>query len=300
MRHIERLRLILLFNFIISLLHAQGTYPLQVGNVWQYQDRWDSTYRFTTRAVADTLMPNGQHYTVLVSDHELDTLFFRQESSKVYNYAKHRITDSTFWHGDELWYDFSKTYLDTVTVRFYRAVVGGVEYTDTVMVTVTGDWYSTVFGKTRRQWGFYEQSLLYSMYAVRDIADSIGMTFYQYEPGAFSYDLKGAIINGVKYGPITEVDSRGTFVPGNYELLQNYPNPFNPHTTITFSLPHASRVALYVINVLGEATEMLVDSRMEPGVYNITFNASSLPSGVYFYQLRTSVGIITKKMTVLK
>lgn len=131
---------------------AQGYYPLQVGNVWQYQDRWDTLYKFTTRAVAETLMPNGLIYIKIVSDRELDTLNFRQEGSKVYNYTKYRITDSTYWQGEELWYDFSKTQFDTVDVRYYQAIIGGTTYRDTVTITVAYDGYKSVFGKTLRQW----------------------------------------------------------------------------------------------------------------------------------------------------
>ncbi len=301
MQLINLLHILYLLTFLVLSSYAQGTYPLQVGNLWQYEDRWDSTYRFTTRAVAETLMPNGQYYTLLVSDHELDTFFFRQESSKVYNYAKHRTTDTTFWHGDELWYDFSKIFLDTVTVRYYRAVIGGVEYTDTVIVTVSSNGYATVFGQTRQQWGFYETSLRYSLYALRNVADGIGMTFYQYEPGAFSYDLKGAIIGGVKYGTITDVDPRNAPVPAKYELSQNYPNPFNPRTRIIFSLPNTDCVTLDVINLLGEIVGTLVNSHIDAGEHKITYDATSLPSGVYYYRLRCANGILlVKKMMVMK
>ena len=111
MQLVKLLHILSLLTFLILPLYAQGTYPLQVGNLWQYQDRWDSTYRFTTRAMAETLMPNGQHYTMLVSSYELDTLYFRQDSSKVFSFSKRlRI--------DELWYDFSKTTFDTVAVHY--------------------------------------------------------------------------------------------------------------------------------------------------------------------------------------
>jgi hypothetical protein len=281
-------------------LHGQGTYPLQVGNVWQYQDRWDSTYRFTTRAVAETLMPNGNLYTMLVSNSELDTLFFRQGGAMVYNYTKFRLTDSNYWQGDELWYDYSKTSLDTVTVRYYRSVIGGHEYSDTVVVTVSGDEYTNVFGQTRRQWGFYEQSLQTSMYVVRNVTDGIGLTFYQYEPSVFSYDLKGAIIDGVKYGVITDVGTWDAPIPEAYTLYQNYPNPFNPTTTIRFSLPHDDHITLEVTNVLGRIVDVLIDARVEVGDHSVRFDGLNLPSGVYLYRLKTSTCVLNRRMILLK
>ncbi len=293
----------LLVLFTISSLnniYSQGYYPLQVGNVWQYQDRWDSLYRFTTRAVAETLMPNGHLYTMLVSSYELDTLFFRQESSKVYSYAKHRITDSTYWQGDELWYDFSKTFLDTVTVRYYQAIIGGHEYTDTVVVTVSADKYASIFGQMRRQWGFYEKSLHYSMYTVSSITDSIGMTFYEYELSP-TYDLRGAIINGVEYGIVTGIEGTpGVIHPNSFVLLQNYPNPFNPTTEIRFQIPGYSLMTLKVYNVLGEEVATLVDEAMQPGEYTVGWDASQLPSGIYFCRLQASSAVLTKKMTLLR
>ncbi len=73
--------------------------------------------------------------------------------------------------------------------------------------------------------------------------------------------------------------------PKSFALEQNYPNPFNPSTTIGFTLSSASAVRLEVFNVLGERVALPVDRDMAAGTYSIPFDASSLPSGVYFYKL---------------
>ena len=157
-----------------------------------------------------------------------------------------------------------------------------------------------MFGVPRRQWGFWEGWKNSSLYALREVTDSIGMTFYQYEPGAFSYGIKGAIINGVKYGTITNVDSRNAHAPAKYELSQNYPNPFNPVTKISYSLPQAANVLLKVYNVLGQEVKTLVDEFQVAGPKTLSFNASELPSGVYFYRLQTNKFTDIKKMLIVR
>lgn len=89
-------------------------------------------------------------------------------------------------------------------------------------------------------------------------------------------------------------------LPTNYALEQNYPNPFNPATVIEFALPEASQVRLEIFNILGQSVEVLVDERLSAGIHQVTYEASSNPSGVYFYRLTHNDGVETKKMTLLK
>lgn len=98
-------------------------------------------------------------------------------------------------------------------------------------------------------------------------------------------------------------------VPEKYLLQQNYPNPFNPTTKIKFDIPKSENgkwemenglVTLKVYNILGAEIETLVNEKLSPGTYEVTFNASSYPSGVYFYRLTTDNFTDTKKMILLK
>lgn len=89
-------------------------------------------------------------------------------------------------------------------------------------------------------------------------------------------------------------------MPSRFELEQNYPNPFNPTTVIAYQLPALSHVTLKVYDVLGREVATLVDGKENAGDYNITFNASRLSSGVYFYQLNTGNENFVKKMLLLK
>jgi hypothetical protein len=89
-------------------------------------------------------------------------------------------------------------------------------------------------------------------------------------------------------------------VPTEYALYQNYPNPFNPSTTIEFDIPERTNVKLVVYDILGREVETLIDKELEPGKYKLNFNATDLPSGVYFYTLRTPKFTRTNKMLLIK
>ena len=86
----------------------------------------------------------------------------------------------------------------------------------------------------------------------------------------------------------------------DYQLYQNYPNPFNPTTTIEYAIPKSSFVSLKVYNVLGKEIATLVNQRQMRGHYSLSFNASELPSGVYFYRLQAGNYSVTKKMVLAK
>jgi uncharacterized delta-60 repeat protein len=94
--------------------------------------------------------------------------------------------------------------------------------------------------------------------------------------------------------------SQNSETPGTFELYQNYPNPFNPVTKINYELPSRDHVSLKVYDISGKEIAVLVDGIAGAGLYTIDFNASGLPSGVYFYRLRSGNSVITKKMTLVK
>jgi len=84
------------------------------------------------------------------------------------------------------------------------------------------------------------------------------------------------------------------------EVEQNYPNPFNPITTIKYQIPEMSSVTLKVFDVLGNEIAVLVNEEKTVGNHQVEFEASSLSSGIYFYQLKAGEFIETKKMLLLK
>jgi photosystem II stability/assembly factor-like uncharacterized protein len=100
-------------------------------------------------------------------------------------------------------------------------------------------------------------------------------------------------------GSLTDIQPLNNH-PEGYLLSQNYPNPFNPSTNIKFSIMKTNRVFLTVFSINGELAQELINNTLHPGVYEVEFNASNLPSGTYFYRLSTEGFTDTKKMILIK
>jgi hypothetical protein len=95
---------------------------------------------------------------------------------------------------------------------------------------------------------------------------------------------------------VTDLDQ----IPKGFVLDQNYPNPFNPSTKIRFSILEREFVNLTVFNSLGQEIQTLLSEEKNSGNYEVEFNASDLPSGIYFYKLQAGSFVETKKMLLLK
>ena len=119
--------------------------------------------------------------------------------------------------------------------------------------------------------------------------------------------LNGCIINGIQYGNIiSAVDPTVNEIPMKYSLSQNYPNPFNPSTKFKFDIPLDSRlrgndnVTLKIFDLLGREVATLVNEQLKPGSYEVEWDGSNYPSGVYFYKLITDSFSETRKMVLVK
>ncbi len=89
-------------------------------------------------------------------------------------------------------------------------------------------------------------------------------------------------------------------IPLQYTLSQNYPNPFNPSTKIEYSLKEAGLVKISVFNILGQKVITLVDENRSAGVHTVSFDAKTLPSGLYIYRIEAGDFVSAKKMMLLK
>jgi len=113
----------------------------------------------------------------------------------------------------------------------------------------------------------------------------------------------GLNYDGVWSRPLSELSANNKEVndlPKDFSLSQNYPNPFNPGTVISYSIPSASNIKLTVYNTLGQSAKVLETGYKQSGNYSITFNASALPSGIYFYKLEAGNFSQIKKMILIK
>ena len=121
----------------------------------------------------------------------------------------------------------------------------------------------------------------------------------QLSQGKYYYRLKQYDNDGA-FKVFNTVEVNYTNIPLAFGLNQNYPNPFNPSTRISFQVPEKSNVNVTVYDILGNKVTTLVNETKQPGQYDITFDASHLSSGVYFYKMQADKFEVTKKMTVIK
>ena len=150
--------------------------------------------------------------------------------------------------------------------------------------TEDGNWEALGFVEGR---GTTTETSLYS-FVDKDITNNM----------TYSYRLKQIDFDGTfEYSNIIEVNFETVT---SYNLSQNFPNPFNPSTKITFTIPEAGNVKLTIHNIIGEIVSTLVNKKMEEGIHSIVFDASSLPSGIYIYQIEVNDFISTKKMMLIK
>ena len=114
------------------------------------------------------------------------------------------------------------------------------------------------------------------------------------DPDMGAFTRKSMTVTGV------ERQSESRELPSHFVLNQNFPNPFNPSTIISYALPTYGEVRLRVYNVLGEEIVTLVNEVQTAGYYAVPFNATGLPTGIYFYRLESGRVNEVKKMLLVK
>jgi photosystem II stability/assembly factor-like uncharacterized protein len=150
----------------------------------------------------------------------------------------------------------------------------------------SGIWRSTDFGDT---WTQINTGL--PTMDIRSVAVDADDYLYAGTNGYSMYKTTTSTITSVE-------EDRNT--PKTFNLAQNYPNPFNPITKISYAIPQNSFVELKVFNLLGQEITTLVNQEKPAGYYEVDFNASNLPTGVYIYKLQAGSFIETRKMILLK
>jgi hypothetical protein len=269
---------------------AQGFYPLHAGNTWQYYILPNS-YGWTARVSGDTTMPNGFTYRILTKDFG-EKEYLRQVGSRVYEY---RRRGSTLFE-DHILYDFSKTVGDTIFAEYNQG--------DTLVCTIIQDIFEEKFGQLRRQWLYYERRRPWIFHVLRELTDSIGLTNIEYEASP-SYRLTGAILNGRRFGTITNVKEPILGYANQFTLHQNYPNPFNGETQIQLDLHSRQSLSAEVVNALGQRVRLLYAGEMERGTHTLAWDATTdngkqAASGVYSCLLRGNGYSTATKMVLLR
>jgi photosystem II stability/assembly factor-like uncharacterized protein len=127
----------------------------------------------------------------------------------------------------------------------------------------------------------------------------ISICFVDEQNGWISGD-NGSILATTNGGATFIEEYKFNNIPTDYYLSNNYPNPFNPTTTINYHIPELNFVTIKVYDVLGNEVATLINEEKPSGNYEIEFNATGLPSGVYFYRLQAGSYVETKKMVLMK
>jgi hypothetical protein len=99
---------------------------------------------------------------------------------------------------------------------------------------------------------------------------------------------------------LTSIKNISSEIPDDYFLSQNYPNPFNPVTVIRYSLTTSGEISLRLYDVLGKEVVTLLNEKQNAGTYEVSWEASNFPSGMYYYKIQTSEFSETKRMVLLK
>ena len=281
--------------FLIETAYSQSDsvlayMPLQIGNQWQYKvhqivygpPHTDTTIYYSFFVVErDTIMSNGYQYQLIKScDSTTRYIHIDSVTACVYEYANDSSrglkTDSLRcsegdWFGGGSQCDF----IDTTTVLNYQTWIMGIS------------------------WIAPDITLSHAL------AMNIGKT-YQYRYESFGWGIEWisnlvyAKINGVEFGEmvnsIREIKNELT----GFNLHQNFPNPFNPSTRINYQISELSFVMIKVYDVLGNEVKTLLREEKPIGGYEVEFNATGLPSGIYFYRIQAGDFSETKKMVLLR
>lgn len=200
-------------------------------------------------------------------------------SEVVFDSLKSRVNDTTFICSGGSF--FKKILLDTVITQ--------------------------VFGFQKSSRNFREANQLEYAASCRFTKD-FGVTYFdEYGMSSSSQNwIRGCILNGVLFGDtnyyLVSLHQISSEIPKGFSLSQNYPNPFNPSTIIKFAISGVSvaQTFLSVYDILGNEVAVLVNQNLHPGEYQVEWNASSFPSGVYYYKLQAGEYSETKKMVLIK
>jgi hypothetical protein len=282
----------LLSNEILNL------YPLAIGNRWVYLTvsvvNPNITYGVAlNEVIGDSIATNGKLYYHLKENnyHSLERI--DTVEGKVYRYYENPNLPQSEYVFANLMGEVGDTLIT------FNPSSPSPAYLIVTSIDTLNKWG---FTKLRKNFIRYA----YPSFSRFSYTQDIGMDYWVSTLIGYSMyserTIKGCVINGIVYGDttLTGIDDEENPIASEFKLEQNYPNPFNPSTVISYRLPVTSNVTLKVYDVLGNEIATLVNEEKPVGEYEVEFEGTGLPSGIYFYQLKAGSFIQTKKMVLLK
>lgn len=293
---------ILYTSSIFSQISESFNYlPLKVGNTWIYG--YNSIYgpSKTRLKIISELNVNGHKYFVFNQQGDTCKCSFNSYSPFLSQLSPMRVDSTTaklMFYGSSCQWQINERLFDSLSMKIgdYTNSCNGNACLDTSEQNIFG-----TQRKTKRI-----GMLIPNYYYFRTYAKDIGLVSSVmgcYIGTTCSYNLLGCVINGVVYGDtsmLTGINQLNSEVPNNFSLSQNYPNPFNPTTNVKFQIPNSGFVKLIVYDLIGKEIQSLVNQQLSPGTYEVDFDGSNLPSGVYYYKLESDSYTETKKMVLIK
>jgi hypothetical protein len=274
-------------------------YPLATGNKWVNLHTVvinPNVYHSVsnTEVLGDSIAPNGKMYYHLVTadNHYLDRIDSLE--GKIYRYYDEysNLSDSEYAVADLL-----AEVGDSIPS--FNPSISAYSYTKLIQIDTFNNW-----GLSKPRKLYHQVAPGMGVYRFFSFTYDVGPDYTQAGGwyGTSTTTLKGCEINGIVYGDttLTGIDDEENPIASEIKLEQNYPNPFNPSTVISYRLPVTSNVILKVYDVLGNEITTLVNEEKPAGEYEVEFIAANLPSGIYFYQLKSGSFVETKKMILLK
>lgn len=194
------------------------------------------------------------------------------------------LADANSFGGIFISYDNGQSWSKLINNKNMRSIYIGKEGT-LLAGALDSLYYSDDYGISLKSIPYQLKNMNYVTEITTDINNKI--FFGTYIEGLYEIDL------------ITGIGDEANFI-NNYYLTQNYPNPFNPVTKIKLFIPKEELVQLKIYNILGKELKTLLNEYKQTGVYEVEFDGSNLPSGVYFYRMISGSFAETKKMILLR
>ena len=244
----------------VSTIKSQDYFPLEIGNRWDYNitqiDLHHNAYdagTFSFEITDKVIIKNKEYFVVSDSTILFNRKYLRTENDSIFCFD---ISDST----DKYILTFDTTGVDDIDITY------------------------------NKYFGISDSQYLFCVFQCMRYSKKFGVVYTEH-PSAWStlYYLSGCIISGTTYGILSSTveNTNNNYI---FQLKQNYPNPFNPRTMINYSIPTESKVRIEIFNTLGQSVVVLVNDNKSAGYYETTWNAGSLPSGIYFINI-TANGI---------
>lgn len=246
----------------------------------------DKIYRTTNSGVNWQTVSTG-----MPSDKKINDILFIG-STTGYALTSHRVLLKTV-NGGLNWISYGQILAsaDIEAKRFF--ITGDIAY---ITLTRTDNNEAGIFANYQAGSGL----LWYQQQANFITRGLISILFVNANTGFAACNLGNIFKTTNSGGDPIGIQQISNHLPEKFELLQNYPNPFNPVTNIQFSVPKGEFVKLIIYDALGKQIDLLVNSYLNPGIYNVDFNAANLNSGVYFYKISAGNFSQTKKMVLIK